>query len=73
MQKINTRKLNDTAIANIKSDLDKHDWSELRELETNEAFDHFHQALLSGVDSRAPMKTKTILKGKLRTPGTRNK
>ena len=57
--KITTWKLNDTVIEAIKSDLNDHNWSELRELETNEAFNQLHNTLLSSIGNRAPIKTKT--------------
>ena len=66
--KITTQKLNDTVIEAIKSDLNDHNWSELRELDTNEVFNQFHNTLLSSIENRAPIKTKTILKGKTNEP-----
>ena len=68
LMKITTWKLNDTVIEAIKFDLNDHNWSKLRELETNEAFNQFHNTLLSSIENRAPIKTKTILKGKTNEP-----
>ena len=49
------RKLNKESLDKIKEDLANHNWeSELNNLSTNEAFDHFHNKLQSSIDRHAP-------------------
>ena len=66
--KIEFRKINDSAISGIKTELDRINWSCLNELNTDDSFNYFHDVITSSLDKHAPVKTKTILKGKLDEP-----
>ena len=66
--KIETRKLTNPVINSIRDDLNKENWNKLSELTTDEAFHDFHDKITTSLNRHAPIRTKTILKGKLDEP-----
>ena len=66
--KIESRKLTDPAIHSIRDDVNKENWTHLKELTTNEAFYNLHNKIMTSLNKHAPVRTKTILKGKTDEP-----
>ena len=66
--KIENRKLTVETISSIKSDLQKQDWNDLETLKVDDSFNYLHNKLTESLNRHAPVRTKTILKGKLDEP-----
>ena len=52
--KIEFRKINDSAISGIKTELDRINWSCLNDLSTDNSFNYFHDVITSSLDKHAP-------------------
>ena len=57
---VETRKMNDAKIFNIKQDLSKTDWDVLDDLDVNQGYNYFMNEIESVIEKHAPKKTITV-------------